>query len=75
MDEQTEKTLAGLIERIIKRYISLEEKMDSCTADFKALRKDMRDAALLLRDKHDWRLSEVDRELRKLDDRMEPGGE
>ena len=66
MDEQTEKALAGLIARMIKRYMVLEERMRSCEEDFKALRKDMRDAAIILRDKHSWRLEEVDREVSRL---------
>jgi len=75
MDEQTERALAGIIERIIKRYAILEERMDLCKEDFKALKKDMRDAALLLRDKHTWRLEEVDREVRKLAGKSGSGGE
>ncbi|MCX6695327.1 MAG: hypothetical protein NTU61_03440 [Candidatus Altiarchaeota archaeon] len=71
VDEQTEKELAGLLERIIKRYTLLEEKTASCREDFKALNKDMRDAAIILRDKQSWRIEELNREISKFADKME----
>jgi len=71
MDEETERVLAGIIERIIKRYTALEEKIDSCKGEFKALNKDMRDAAIILRDKQTWRIQELDEEVKRFASRME----
>ncbi len=63
MDKDTEETLAGMIEKIIKRYNCMEEHITCLEKDIKEIRVEMRNAAILLRDKHPWRIDEVKKEL------------
>jgi len=63
MDEETEKILAGILENIIKRYECLESHMGCLENDIKTIRKEMKEAAILLRDKQSWRLEEVKKEV------------
>ena len=71
MDEETEKALAGMIENMIKRYECLESHMECFENDIKTIRRDMKEAAILLRDKHTWRLEEIKKEIDEFTARIE----
>ncbi len=73
MDEATEDRLKGMLKRIIVRYDRMEGNLEALEEDVKLIRKDMLDAAILLRDKQTWRLEEIDREIGEFAERMEDG--
>lgn len=60
MDEETEKSLAGLITRVIKNYNCMEEHFRCLEKDLADVRREMKNAAIMLRDKHVWRVKEVE---------------
>ena len=70
MDEDTENRLKGIIRGIIERYNRMEGNLRELEEDVRLIRKDMRDAAILLRDKQTWRLEEIDEEIRAFAERM-----
>ena len=71
MDEETEDRLKGIVRRLIDRYNSMEEHLQKLEEDVRLIRKDMRDAAIILRDKNTWRLEEMDKEIRAFAEKME----
>jgi hypothetical protein len=74
MDVETEDRLKGILQRIISRYNSVEDRLAGLDEDVRLIRKDMREAAILLRDKQTWRLDEVDAEIRAFARRMGEDG-
>ena len=64
LDEETENRLKGLMGRIINPYDGMGERLAALDRDVCAIRKDMGEAAISLRDKQAWRLDEMDKEIK-----------